>query len=311
VSAAELARALGGRQVGHVWMACCPAHDDKTPSLSIQEGVDSTLLVHCFAGCGQALVIAALGDRGLWPNGDRHHNKKNRQHVQRSTPDSADRDNRARRRGALRIWDEADPGAGTIVATYLRGRGISLDTLPAGIRFHPECWRPRDDAGNPVPPLPAMVALVEHIEQGPVAIHATYLRPDGTGKADIPKREQKACLGPIASGAVRLGTPRRNQWLGVAEGIETALSVAVACAIPVWAALSAAGIKSLVLPADATHVVICADHDESGTGERVARDAADRWLAEGRRVRIAIPPLAGTDFNDVLTTYTMGTRQVA
>jgi putative DNA primase/helicase len=311
MNAAELARALGGRRVGHVWMACCPAHHDKTPSLSIREGVDSTLLVHCFAGCGQALVIAALRDRGLWPDGDRHHDKKNRQQMQRYTLDRTDRDNRARRRGALRIWDEAHPAAGTIVTTYLRGRGISLDTLPGGLRLHPECWRPRDNAGNPVPPLPAMVALVEHLEQGPVAIHATYLRPDGSGKADIPKREQKACFGPIAGGAVRLGTPRRDNWLGVAEGIETALSVAVACAIPVWAALSAAGIKNLVLPPDATHVLICADHDESGTGERAARDAAARWLAEGRRVRIAIPPLAGTDFNDVLTTYIMGTRHVA
>ena len=53
------------------------------------------------------------------------------------------------------------------------------------------------------------------------------------------------------------------------------------------------------------------DHDESGTGARAARDAAERWLAEGRRVRMAIPPSTGTDFNDVLTTYTMGTRHVA
>jgi putative DNA primase/helicase len=311
MSAAELARSLDGHRVGQVWMACCPAHDDKTPSLSIREGLDGTLLVHCFAGCGQALVIAALRDRGLWPNGERHHDKKSRQHVRRYTLHKTDRDNRARSRGALRIWGEAYPGAGTIVTTYLRGRGISLDTLPGELRFHPECWRPLDDAGNPVPPLPAMVALVEHAERGPVAIHATYLRPDGTGKADIFKREQKACFGPIAGGAVRLGTPRRDQWLGVAEGIETALSVIVACAIPVWAALSAAGIKNLVLPPDATHVVICADHDESGTGARAARDAAERWLAEGRRVRIAIPPSTGTDFNDVLTTYTMGTRHVA
>jgi putative DNA primase/helicase len=47
-------------------------------------------------------------------------------------------------------------------------------------------------------------------------------------------------------------------------------------------------------------VVILADHDENGAGERAARLAADRWLAEGRRVRIAMPPQPGTDFNDVM-----------
>jgi putative DNA primase/helicase len=74
--------------------------------------------------------------------------------------------------------------------------------------------------------------------------------------------------------------------------------------MPVWAALSARGIENLVLPREATHVVICADHDASGIGERAARDAAARWLAEGRRVRIAMSPELGADFNDVLTGVT-------
>ena len=60
------------------------------------------------------------------------------------------------------------------------------------------------------------------------------------------------------------------------------------------------GIDNLILPRDATHVAICADHDASGTGERAAHDAAARWLAEGRAARIAMPPEPGADFNDVL-----------
>jgi len=68
------------------------------------------------------------------------------------------------------------------------------------------------------------------------------------------------------------------------------------------AALSADGIKNLVLPPEASHVAICADNDASGTGERAAHDAAARWLIEGRRVRIALPPEVGTDFNDLLRT---------
>ena len=42
------------------WLACCPAHGDRSPSLSIRETDDGTVLVHCFAGCGAADVLAAV-----------------------------------------------------------------------------------------------------------------------------------------------------------------------------------------------------------------------------------------------------------
>ena len=59
---------------------------------------------------------------------------------------------------------------------------------------------------------------------------------------------------------------------------------------------------SLILPPLplAATVVILADHDANGAGEHAARAAAARWLAEGRRVRIALPPEPGTDFADLL-----------
>lgn len=43
------------------WMACCPAHQDKTASLSIKELPDSRVLLHCFAGCDPDSVLAAVG----------------------------------------------------------------------------------------------------------------------------------------------------------------------------------------------------------------------------------------------------------
>src|SRR5712692_3308676 len=43
----------------------CPAHDDKTPDLSLREK-DGVVLVHCFGGCTQDAVIEALRARGLW-----------------------------------------------------------------------------------------------------------------------------------------------------------------------------------------------------------------------------------------------------
>src|SRR5262245_44366581 len=69
-SAADLARHLGGRKSGaRSWSCRCPAHDDANPSLSITEGEDGKILVHCHAGCSQEAVIDALRHRGLWRNG--------------------------------------------------------------------------------------------------------------------------------------------------------------------------------------------------------------------------------------------------
>lgn len=45
------------------WVACCPAHDDRSPSLSIREAEDGRLLVHCFGACSAADVLAAVGLR--------------------------------------------------------------------------------------------------------------------------------------------------------------------------------------------------------------------------------------------------------
>lgn len=66
MTAELIARALEGRRSGRGWMAKCPAHQDRGPSLSICER-DGKPLLHCFGGCPQAAVIEALRAMGLWP----------------------------------------------------------------------------------------------------------------------------------------------------------------------------------------------------------------------------------------------------
>ena len=66
MNAEGIARALGGRKTGGGWMACCPAHEDREPSLSIREADSGKVLVCCHAGCEQERVIATLRSRGLW-----------------------------------------------------------------------------------------------------------------------------------------------------------------------------------------------------------------------------------------------------
>lgn len=42
------------------WKACCPAHDDKSPSLAIRDA-DGRILLHCFGGCSTEAVLSAVG----------------------------------------------------------------------------------------------------------------------------------------------------------------------------------------------------------------------------------------------------------
>lgn len=43
------------------WVARCPAHDDKNPSMTIRELDDGRVLIHCFAGCSVEEILGAIG----------------------------------------------------------------------------------------------------------------------------------------------------------------------------------------------------------------------------------------------------------
>jgi hypothetical protein len=108
-------------------------------------------------------------------------------------------------------------------------------------------------------------------------------------------------LGRTAGGAVRLAPIGPHGVLGLCEGIETGLAVMAACpGLPVWAALSTAGLEQVQLPPEARRIIILADHDASGAGMRAAEAAARRLRGSGAVVAIAMPPCQGDDFNDML-----------
>jgi putative DNA primase/helicase len=276
----ELVRALGGQWCGTYGMACCPAHDDTNPSLSVAQK-NGRVLVCCHAGCSQREVISALASLRL-----RVGRVRSRRDDHLSSED--ERKQQRLSRFALEIWDASKPAAGTPAELYLHyGRGIKIP-IPETLRFHPGLKHP---SGNV---YPAMIALVtDGVTDKPCAIHRTFLAPDGTTKAPVAR--QKMALGPWKGGAIRLASA--TDLLMVAEGIETALSVMQAKKWPAWAALSASGFRTLDLPAEIKRVIVLADGDDSG--EVAAKHAAYRWRREGRQVSIARPP-RGSDFNDVL-----------
>ena len=287
--AEAIARALGGRKSGSGWVACCPAHHDRDPSLSLRDSPDGTVLVHCHAGCKQDDVITVLRSCGLWA----HHADRRLKHMARAAPEprSEDKgvaqDEMRRSEAAARLWRTALPAQGTAVEDYLRSRGITVP-IPGSLRFRPRLKHPSGSV------WPGMVALVTRdIDGQAVAVHRTFLAPDGSGKA--PVDPQKMMLGPCRGGAVRLAAAAEQLLVG--EGIETCLAAMQATGSPVWAALSTPGLRTLDLPPEVREVTILADGDDPG--EEAARCAALRWAREGRRARIARPP-RGLDFNDVL-----------
>lgn len=284
LTAEIIAKGLGGRKAGSSWMARCPTHHDRRPSLSIRVADDGKVLVHCHAGCDQDRVIAALRSRGLWAESGRRLSKCSAARAAGSQPD---RDDAIRTKAALAIWKATMPTDGTQVEKYLASRGLHISP-PTTLRFHPGLKHPSGSS------WPAIVALVTHgADDAPLAIHRTFLARDGRGKA--PVDPQKMMLGPCRGGAVRLAPS--GDLLMVGEGIETCLAGMQATGYPAWAALSTPGLRALDLPDDIRDVIVLADGDPAG--ETAARDAALRWNREGRRARIAHPP-QGMDFNDML-----------
>ena len=287
IDARDLTATLGGRWHGRYGTAPCPVCQPEArrdqDALTLADG-RAGLLLHCKkSGCTFRDILTAAGvTPGSFAAPDPV------AIAQREAERRAEY--RKREAQALRLWREAMPIGDTIAARYLRGRGITC-ALPATLRFHPECWH-----GSTATRHPALVAAVTG-GNGP-AIHRTYLRPDGSGKAGL-DGGNKLMLGATTGGAVRLTDGGTR--LVVAEGIETALSLA--CGIlsgpaTVWAALSASGMRSLRLPQHPGRLTVATDGDEPG---RAAGHAlATRAHGLGWQVSL-LPAPEDRDWNDVLT----------
>ncbi len=298
MTAADLARAVNGVRNGNGWLCRCPLPDhgqgrgDFHPSLSIRDGDDGRLLVRCFADCDPLAVLAELRRLGL----DDGQRENSRHPATRSrSPHSAKPDRNLARRvaRARKTWFSAIPIDGTLAESYLRERELRRP-FPPTLKFHPSLdYFERAAAGAQVS-LPALVAGVATWPSHRVeAVQVTYLDPRGTGKAQVstPRKSFGRCCG----GAVRLAAAADRLFIG--EGVETVLAAMQATGSPGWATLGTSGLRSLILPDAVRDVVIAADGDSPGI--EAAEAAAERWIAEGRTVRIARPP-DGHDFADVL-----------
>lgn len=287
--AKQLTQSLGGSWHGRYGAAPCPVCQPERRKgqngLTLADGRNGRLVLDCKkSACAFLDILAAAGLR----SGD-YRPPDAATLAQREREAKAEAEKRAAQ--AKRLWLEAQPIAGTVAEAYLRyARGISCD-LPPTLRFHPQAWH-----GPTARRWPAMVAAVQGA--GLPAVHRTYLREDGTGKAGL-EGGDKLMLGGTQGGAVRLSDgPSR---LVVAEGIESGLSIL--CGLldgpaTVWAGLSTSGLRGLRLPAKAGRLTIACDGD--GPGREAAHALAERVHSSGWQVGI-LDPGTGADFNDILT----------
>lgn len=285
MTAREIAAALRAAHRSGAWWRCrCPVHCSRGPTLALRDGERGGLIVKCFGGCDAPDVLAELRRLGLISDGAR-----DRPHRLPGTTRPDERDDAARRLAmAQRIWNSAHDARGSPVVRYLASRGITIAPPPM-LRYTPALRRPDGSYG------PAMVARIDSIDGDLIGITRTWLARDSAGSW---RRHDRAMLGRATSGAVRLAPAAKALLIG--EGLETCLSAVQASGMPAWAALSTSGLVGLILPPIVRHVIVLADNDRSGAGERAAYAAAQGWIAEGRAVRIAMPPKPGSDFNDVL-----------
>ena len=205
--AAGLVKRLGGIWSPGSGMCRCPAHDDRSPRLSVRVG-DTALMFKCFAGCDTIDVIRAI--RSL----DRN--------MQLAGPSMASTSTTISpmwlRNRALDLWDMSRPLLSAPAEQYLRRRSISI--FPRALRFHPRTPLGR---GKLAVFRPALIAAL-HERNDFVALQRTFLDPDEPRRArDL--ANPRRMLGRPGRGAVILAPAA--EMLGLAEGIETALSAMI------------------------------------------------------------------------------------
>lgn len=206
----------------------------------------------------------------------------------------------------------------TPVDLYLRGRGIDLRRfrlkdkpyLPGSIRFNPAV------AIGDGRTAPAMVCPRITCKGTYTGLHLTFLKQDGdrwvknkelygNGKKMV-GRAPGSVIG-IWKGATGDSLPNASGEILIAEGIETALSVAVENQDKrVIASTSVGNMTNIVLPDAVKRVVLCVDYDgERAPSARAYNAAAKLFRDQGREVFAALPPLNDDgerfdDFNDAL-----------
>jgi putative DNA primase/helicase len=287
------ARVLGGEAHGQRILAPGPGHSarDRSLSILISWQAPEGFVVHSHAG-DDAMACRDYVRNRLGLTRERDDIPAPRQHQRmREKITVIDRSRSAR---PLALWKEAGPIDGTPAQVYLASRGLKYDG--DALRWHPDCpFGPRARVGG-------MLGLVRNIVTNePQAVHRTAIDADGTKLSRLGANGRLA-LGPIAGGAIKLTEDEAvTLCLGLAEGIETALSMQLCPDFgrsPVWAAVHAGGIESFPVLSVIESLWLGVDHDPAGL--RACHALAHRWHQAGREAFLIKPRDHGRDLNDLV-----------
>lgn len=313
------------RKAGSVLQGLCPFHSERTPSFHVYPRDHH---FHCY-GCSahgdvigfvmrvdglafQAAIERLEAEGGQWTPRE----GARRAHVQRATDRS---DIAGRIVAAGRIWQESRAlNPGDHAWRYLMWRGLSMHVIAPllaedTLRYHPALTHPDFPRERT---WPGLVARVTNHRGEFLGVHRTYLertnapmvrRPD-----EIPKGQQKCSIGPLSGGAVRLFNVPLSGEIGLAEGVEDALSIYQLTQIPTWSCIDAGKLANVQLEFGISDVVIFADRDPPqltpgreratyGIGLKRAAQLAKRLRGEARNVEIRWPREA-KDYSDIVAT---------
>jgi hypothetical protein len=251
-------------------------HRSKGKTLGITKAADGRVVWHCFR-CAAAGVHTP----------ERSHPHTTREPRPLVQVDRPHHDGLSH--WAMALWRSTQPITSADTAgKYLLNRCCALPPLHSHLRWHPSLKHPSGYQGA------ALVALLTHaVTTKPMSLHRTWVQANGK-KADLdPPRL-------LLGGHTKAGTVCRlwpddevTMGLGIAEGIETALSLAHGYT-PVWAAIDAGNLSQLPYLHGIENLLIARDRDPAG--ERAATACAARWDPAGATVLIT--QQATNDLND-------------
>lgn len=269
---------LKGSWHGNYGLCCCPAHEDKWPSLSVSLG-RKAVLFHCFAGCEQSDILKALKDRRISGKGDSSVIGFDRYPKHSVTDNTVT---------ALQMWNRATSVTGTAAELYLKSRHI--------YRAAPFC-RFVDHAltrdGARWRHMPALLLPIS-TSSGVVAVQRIFLSADGH-KADI--ENPKRALGLLGGGAIRYGQ-MPDTHLNIAEGFEDAVSVCELHGLDhCWAAAGIERYTAIDIPRRIKTITIWSQHGEPAT--KAVKKAETKFTDDGHQMRIE-SPFPDMDWNDML-----------
>ena len=184
------------------------------------------------------------------------------------------------------LWAMCRPLEG-IAVDYLRHRRCVVPPKDSHLRWRASLKHPSGYVG------PALVALVTDTLTGaPLSLHRTWITPTGKAPVDPPRM-------PLANHSLRNGCIRLwpddavGSGLAIAEGIETALSLAHGFT-PVWSVIDAGHMAKFPVIPSVEILTIARDNDAAGIS--AAHSCAARWVQAGREVIITAQ--SKNDIND-------------